>query len=134
MVKANSVTDIAALETELARREADLEAAKAKQRGLTSQVAEATVTLRLAEPSTGSAVRRLPGIGTALATGGKAFWTVLKAVLVAFAWSLPFLGAALVIGWPLRRVLHRRALARQRRQPPRRMPGGPLPPPADPRS
>jgi hypothetical protein len=134
MAKATSVADIAALETELARREGDLEAAKAKQRVLSSQVAQATITLHLAEPSTRSAVRRLPGIGTALAAGGKAFWTVLKAVLVALAWSLPFLGAAIVIGWPLRRALRRRALAGQGRQPRRPVPGGPLPPPTDPRS
>ena len=133
IAKATSVTDIATLEAELARREADLESLKAKQRVLTGQVAQATITLHLAEPTTGSAVRRIPGIGSALAAGGKAFWTVLKAFLVALAWSLPFLGAAIAIGWPLRRILRRRARTPKRQHPPRRpMPGGPLPPPSSP--
>ena len=128
VAKATSVTDIAALEAELSKREADLEALKAKQRALTGQVALATITLHLAEPTT-NPVRQIPGVGSALGAGGRAFWTVLKALLVALAWSLPFLGATLVVGWPLRRLVRRRARERESRQPSPPRPGTPLPPP-----
>jgi Domain of unknown function (DUF4349) len=130
--KATSVRAIADLEGELAEREATLESLKATQRTLSEQVAQATITVFLTEPTDESVVRKLPGVGDALASGASAFWTAIRAILIAIAWSLPFLLVGLVVVLVVRRLRTRRSAAGTGQGPTDAddAQGGQLPPPS----
>lgn len=125
--KATSVTDIAALEAELTRREADLESLEGQRRVLAAQAALATITLQLSQPppapttaqtaepaDTRSTLERIPGFGRALERGATGLAVVGKAVALVAGLVLPFLAVALVVAAPWLVVRRRRGgLARR---------------------
>ena len=62
MSKATTIGDIVALEAELSRRQADLEALQARQRTLADQTAQATVTVRLYDADAPAPVQEQTGL------------------------------------------------------------------------
>lgn len=98
LADASDITDLVALERELAARESDLESLQAQQRALGDQISLATVSLSLVaqapEPEDDSA-----GFLGGLGTGWDAFLTVGSALLTGLGASLPFLVlVALIVG------------------------------------
>ncbi|MFN8167269.1 MAG: DUF4349 domain-containing protein [Candidatus Nanopelagicales bacterium] len=108
MGKATSIGDIVALEGELSRRQADLEALQARQRTLADQTAQATVTVRLYDESAPAPVEERTGFLAGLAAGWDAFTGAMVAALTVLGALVPFL-IVLVPAGLLVRVLVRRS-------------------------
>jgi hypothetical protein len=113
MAKASTLQDVVLLESELSRRETDLEAAQASRRALADQAAQATLTVTL---TTGTAPAPEPQPDKGFVAGLHRSWhavqvstTVLLTVLGAL---LPVGLALAVIGWPAY-LLTRRLRARR---------------------
>ncbi len=105
--KAVTIADIAAIEGELSRRQADLEALLSRQKELKDQTAMATVGVTLFSdsyraPAAASSVRK------AFDDAGRALGNGLRGILVVAAALLPFLVLALLFGFPVLRILRRR--------------------------
>jgi hypothetical protein len=96
--RAQKVSDVIDIETQLAQREADLESLQARQRALAGEVAMATVTLTLHRMPTVAANRsHHTGIAAAAAAGWRAFATSARAVAIAFVAVLPFAAVLVAI-------------------------------------
>lgn len=98
--RAVKVGDVIELESELARREAELESLQAQQRTLASQTAMATVTLQL---STAPAVadhkdRATGGFLGGLARGWQTFRSAAGGVATGIGAAVPFLVLVLLVG------------------------------------
>ncbi|WP_459750863.1 DUF4349 domain-containing protein [Streptomyces sennicomposti] len=116
MERAEKIGDVVALESELSRREADLESLLARQASLKDRTSLATITLSLS----GTAVHRddaaddEPGFGDAVSGGWHVFVTGVRWTALAVGAVLPFAVAAavIVVAWRLvRRRSPRRAAA-----------------------
>lgn len=110
---AANVGELATVESELARRETQLEQLIGQRRVLDAQVTMATVTLIVTEtpapaPPVGDSLRSVPGFGGALADGVNALVKVGRIAAAGVGYALPF---AVVIGVPL---LVLRAVRRRR--------------------
>jgi hypothetical protein len=92
---AGDVGAVVAVESELVRREAELESLTGQLRALEQRVALATVTLTLEERT--EPVLAATGPVQALGDGARAFAATVGVVLVALAWSAPFLAALAVL-------------------------------------
>jgi hypothetical protein len=103
------VAQLATVEGELARREADLESLLGRQRVLDDQVALATIHLDLRAPGAVASddEEPLPGFFGGLGRGWDGFITASSVAVTALGYALPFLVAALAIGgawlWSARR-------------------------------
>jgi hypothetical protein len=105
--KAVSIADVAAIEGELSRRQADLESLLSRQKELKDQTAMATIGVTLFSesyraPAVQSSVRK------AFNDAGDALGDALRGILVFAAAILPFLVLALVFGFPVLRIIRRR--------------------------
>jgi hypothetical protein len=110
LAKATSTADVATLESELTRRETDLETLRGQQRTLVGQVAMATITVTLVGPEKKDKLRDLPGIGHALRAGVHALWLTIRGIAVGIAYAGPIALSVLALGfgsWRLIRRLHR---------------------------
>jgi hypothetical protein len=114
MDRAQQLSAIVSLESELTTRETDLEALEAQQASLKSRTDLATITLRLTEPPVKRAAPKPAhhdsfgaSVGHALGDGWHAFWLTLRGALVVLSVALPFLAVAL-LGWFGYRRLRRR--------------------------
>ncbi|MEU7059729.1 DUF4349 domain-containing protein [Streptomyces sp. NPDC046197] len=95
MDRASSLSDVVTLESELSRREADLEALLAQQASLKDRTSLATITLSLSRtPVPEAAHHDRPGFGDALAGGWHVFVTLVRWIALAFGAVLPFAVAA----------------------------------------
>ncbi len=108
--KATSITEIAALESELTDRESDLESLATRQRSLVERTALATITATfvrrapvVAAPKPGAA-----GFSGGLDAGWHAFTAVVAVLLVVTGAVLPFAVVLVVGGVPLYVRLRRR--------------------------
>ncbi|HEX6500995.1 MAG TPA: DUF4349 domain-containing protein [Micromonosporaceae bacterium] len=114
LAKATSISEITSIESELARREADLESLEARQRALTDQTSLSTITVTLLGPVAvvPATPKRKLGFWTGLETGWHGFTAALTALLTLLGFLLPFLVTigvpVLVVLWALRRVRDRR--------------------------
>jgi hypothetical protein len=117
------MADVAVLESELNRRESDLEAMRAQLRSLEDRVAFATivVTVRVGPVDGRAANEPAPGFSDAVDAGRRALVTAASAIALVVGAVLPWLPVALVV---LLLVWATRRLVRRDRRPP--------PPPADP--
>src|SRR4051812_29647287 len=116
MGKANTVGEIVSVESELTRREADLESMLAKQKNLSLQTELATLTLTLTEkgkPPVQTEPTQDKGFLAGLKGGWNAFTAVFSALATAVGAMLPFLVLLAIIAVPLWRFRHRL----QRKQP-----------------
>lgn len=120
LADATDLREVIDLESELTRRQTDLERLQASERNLQDRVALATVTIQVL-PTTApiaEVTESDPGLGDGFQTGWDAFVGVLFGIaygLAVIAPALAVAGLLLVIGWP---VLHRRAARRNRPSPP----------------
>jgi hypothetical protein len=121
LAKAKSLSDIVLLESEVARREADLESIQARQRALADQadLATVTVTLRTPQASTATSSDGSQGFLGGLHQGWHAVERSTTLVLTVLGAALPVGVALALIGWPsfllYRRVAHSRRAAQSRR-------------------
>ncbi|MEU4289655.1 DUF4349 domain-containing protein [Kribbella sp. NPDC026596] len=109
MAKANTVGEIVSVESELTRREADLESLLAKQKNLALQTDLATLTLTVTQKGQPPAAAEDPDRGflAGLKGGWNAFTATFSALATAFGALLPFLVLLALIGVPLWRFRHR---------------------------
>jgi hypothetical protein len=96
---ARNLGEVVQIEGELAKREADLESLKARQRALDGQTSFATITLHVRGPKAAAATRAKPpgGFTAGLNAGWKAFTAATTWLLTAVGALLPFLILAAVI-------------------------------------
>ncbi|MFJ3641378.1 DUF4349 domain-containing protein [Streptomyces sp. NPDC090108] len=126
MGRAEKLSDVVALEGELGRREADLEALLARQASLKDRVDLATITLSLsAKPARTHAADGTPGFLDALSGGWHVFVAMLRWFALALGAALPFAVSAGVLVWLWLRVVRPRL---PRRPDPAPAPGAPLAP------
>ena len=109
LARSGDVVQLATVEGELSRREADLEALLGRQRVLDDQVALATIRLDLREPAAieTDADDALPGFVGGLENGWDGFLTAASVLVTILGYALPFLVlgvmSALVWWWSRRR-------------------------------
>ncbi len=106
--ESGDVVQLATVEGELARREADLEVLLGRQRVLDDQVALATIHVDLREPAAADDDDEpLPGFFGGLGRGWDGFVTSASVVVTGLGYALPFIGLAAVLGggwlWSRRR-------------------------------
>ncbi|MBW5484932.1 DUF4349 domain-containing protein, partial [Streptomyces bambusae] len=95
MEKASALSDVVMLESELSRRQSDLESLLAQQTALKDRTSLGTITLRVTEPAPvaqdgGKKKEKEPTFSGAFRGGVDAFATLLKWVSVAVGAVLPF--------------------------------------------
>lgn len=101
LARAQSISDITSVESELARREADLEALQAQQRNLADLTALSTIAVTLLGPDAAEPEKPKPaetGFLAGLKDGWKAFTASVNVVLTVLGAVLPF---AVLIGGPV---------------------------------
>jgi hypothetical protein len=109
LTKATTIGEIVAVESELTRREADLEALLAKQKNLALQTELATLNLTLSEKGKGPEPVKAESHGflSGLRNGWDAFTATFSALATALGAMLPFLIALALIGYPIWRFRNR---------------------------
>lgn len=100
MERAGTLTEITALEGELTRRQADLEALVAQQKALRGRVAMATVTVTLLDPQDPTDAGG-GGFLEGLASGWAALVATATFLLTALGAMLPFLAVVAAVGVPV---------------------------------
>ncbi len=105
MARADSLTDIIALESQIATRQAELEALQARQRALADQTSMATVTTTFITPAATEAGQG--GFIGGLRAGLAALATAAAAALTVVGWLLPFLILGVAVLIPVRWYLRR---------------------------
>ncbi len=108
--KAQSIADVAAIEGELSRRQADLESLLARQKQLADQTSLATIGVTLFDDSLPQPAGPKTGVAKAFDDALETFGNALRNILVAAAAVLPFLVFGLLFGFPLYRILRRRSV------------------------
>ncbi len=110
--RAEQLSDIIAIESDLARRQADLDSLKSQQAYLADQTSLSTISVYLSRPG---APRPETDEARGFLAGLDGGWTALKGatviLLTVLGAVLPFALALLVLGVPLRLVVRRRLLA-----------------------
>ncbi|MGH6656876.1 MAG: DUF4349 domain-containing protein, partial [Actinocrinis sp.] len=104
--KAASVNDLISLEQALSQRESDLESLEAQQKALSDQVQYATITVGYF--SQGAAAASPPvrtGFSRGLHVGWDGFLHVVRGLLAAIGWLVPYAALVLVLWWPVRRLI-----------------------------
>ncbi|MGW1776050.1 DUF4349 domain-containing protein [Streptomyces sp. NPDC002104] len=94
MEKASGLSEVVTLESELSKRQADLESLLAQQTALKDQTSLGTITLTFAEPPKQpkeAPAKPGPGFLDALAGGWAVFATAVRYLLMALAAASPFL-------------------------------------------
>ncbi|MFK5689443.1 DUF4349 domain-containing protein [Ornithinimicrobium sp. LYQ92] len=102
VAEAPSVEAVASLESELAQRESDLDALKARLKVLSEDVSRSTITLHLAQQGEDlGETRPDTGFVAGLGRGWDAFTGSVSLVLTATGALLPFLALAALLGLPV---------------------------------
>ena len=110
--KAQSIADVAAIEGELSRRQADLESLLARQKQLADQTSLATIGVTLFDDSVPQPAGPKTGVAKAFDDALETFGNALRNTLVAVAAVLPFLVLGLLLGFPAYRIVRRRSVRR----------------------
>ena len=108
--KAQSIADVAVIESELSRRQADLESLLARQKQLADQTSLATIGVTLFDDSLPQPDSPKTGVAKAFDDALETFGNALRNILVAAAAVLPFLILSLLLGFPIYRILRRRSV------------------------
>lgn len=112
LAQAASVGDVVAIESELSRREADLDSLTSRLEALREQVALSTLTVDLRATGTPpAAAPSPPGFRDGLASGWEGLRTLGSAALAVVGFVLPFLPVLAVLGgiaWLVRRIVRAR--------------------------
>ncbi len=112
--RATAISDVIALQKEVAQQQADLAALEARKRKLDDLIALSTVTVILLGPNTDIPKEKNPGFLDGLKAGWDAFKTSVRVLLVVSGWLLPFLAVIAII--VLVPIWIARARRRRRRQ------------------
>ena len=91
LARAAGTSDIVAIESELEKREQEIESVQGQVNALASRVNYATINLVLAERGTPKVSKNIPGFRRGLHGGWVAFVNIGKGLLTGFGASLPFL-------------------------------------------
>ncbi|RKE21642.1 DUF4349 domain-containing protein [Streptomyces sp. TLI_171] len=120
MADAKSLAEVVSLESELTRRESDLESLQRQQQELTARTSLSTVTLDLVPASTpappvpaGHDDGFWHSVGDALSGGWEALVGLVRVLLMVLAALAPFLLILVPLGWLLRRYLRARPKPQQ---------------------
>jgi hypothetical protein len=111
LTKATSLEQIITLESELTRRQADLDALKARLADLDQRVAQSEVTVTLWTSEAEPVVEDDDGFLSALRGAWEAFLSSLAVIFTGLAVLLPWLVIVLLVVLVARRVLRRRGRA-----------------------
>jgi hypothetical protein len=114
LAEADSIGDVVAIESELARREAELDSLTARLKALRDQAALSTLTVDLRAADAPAADDRTLGFGDGLGAGWDGLRAFGLAVALVAGFVLPFLPLlALLAGgaWLVRRALRNRKAA-----------------------
>lgn len=116
---ATTLQDVITLENELSSRETHLEQLRAQKANLDSQVAQATITIRLTTaPKEIAAAPEEPkedkGITDAFRDGWKGFVAVLRGIAIFVGYTAPFLVIGGIVGLVWWRISRRRPKGQQR--------------------
>jgi hypothetical protein len=98
LARAQTIGEITALESELSRRESDLESLQARKRKLDGLTALSTITVVMHGPDAPAAPEEGTGILVGLRHGWNAFVGSLMVALTIFGWLLPWL---VFVGLPI---------------------------------
>jgi hypothetical protein len=111
--RARNIGEIVSIESELARREADLDALLARQKELSQQTDRATVTVTLVGPEA-EGPKEEPELGflSGLRSGWDGLAASVAVLLTILGAVLPFLGVAVLLWWPARWTVRRLRTAR----------------------
>jgi Domain of unknown function (DUF4349) len=119
MARANTVGEVISVESELTRREADLESLLARQKALAAQTELATITVTLNRPGEAPPpAKDHSGFFGGLSAGWDAFTATVKALATAAGALLPFAVAGLVIAVPVWLYFRRRRTTEPTQQTP----------------
>jgi len=113
LIEADRVEDLVAVESELSRRQADLDSLQSQRTWLSEQVALSSVTVTLT-PRTHIADVEVPGFLSGLQSGWSALLTTAGALVTMAGFLLPFLVVLLVIAVPVVLLIVRRQRRRRR--------------------
>jgi hypothetical protein len=113
--RAQKVSDVIDIETQLAQRESDLESLQARQRVLAQQVALATLTvhLRTAAAAAAKHTHHAAGFAAGAGAGWRAFARAAQGFFAAVGAVLPFAAVLVLLGAA---AVPARAMARRRRR------------------
>lgn len=117
MKNAANLSDVVTLETELSRREADLESMQAQLATLNDQVSMSTITVTFLVPEAPAphpVVKHQNALQRGLHDGWQAFTGTMKVLLVIVGALLPFAVLVAVLWWPATRVMRFVARVRAR--------------------
>ncbi len=126
LAEATELGEIISIESELASREADLDALLSRQSDLAGRTSMATVTVSLHAPGEEPEAGDDTGFLAGLSDGWDALATTAAIALTAAGAILPFAAAAAVVGLPVRLLIRRRRASTRAA----RVPDGPGDPPA----
>lgn len=112
LAEATSLQDVVLLESELTRREADLEALQARRAALADRAALSTITATLQTPAVEP--QDEDSFGSGLRSGWDAFVASTKAVVQVIGALIPWMVVLAAVGWPLVVFVRRRRGARRR--------------------
>ncbi|MBM7516249.1 DUF4349 domain-containing protein [Nocardioides nitrophenolicus] len=110
LARAETIEQIVAIESQLASRQADLDALESRQQWLADQTSMSTLTVYLSQPATRHEQEdeEADGFLGGLAQGWDAFVTGAGAVLVVVGFLVPWLVLLAVLAVPARLLLRRR--------------------------
>lgn len=114
LAEATSIGDVVAIESELARREADLDSLTGRLAALRDQVSLSTLTVDLRGPDAPVAGTEPPGFGDGLAAGWAGLLAVGTGLAAALGFLLPFVPLLAVVAgivWLVARAVRRRRAA-----------------------
>lgn len=106
--EAKTITEIASVEAELAKREADLGSLEARKRKLADVTTLSTITAILLGPQAAGPAETKPGFLTGLKVGWIAFVGAIMVMLTVLGFLLPFAVVLAIPGWIVWRILRRR--------------------------
>ncbi|MFJ8164075.1 DUF4349 domain-containing protein [Streptomyces sp. NPDC096136] len=138
MEKASALSDVVMLESELSRRQSDLESLLAQQNALRDQTSMGTLTVSVSQPAPAPVEKDPkgdgePGLGDALGGGWAVFVRLVRYLALAVAAVLPFAVAAALVAFGFRAYRRFRPAKPRtglRRTPVPRQPSVPAPGPA----
>ncbi|MDT7536832.1 MAG: hypothetical protein QOI82_417 [Actinomycetota bacterium] len=99
MDRAHSLTDVVRIESELSRREADLESLQARVRALSGQVAMSEITLQLTTQNAKPKIATTVGFSSGLHGGWRTFTATARVSAATFGALLPFLPLVFAALW-----------------------------------
>ena len=124
LAQAKSLQDIVLLESELTRRESDLEALQARQASLAGRADLSTLTVSVQTPAVEVQVTPDNGFVTGLKSGWHSLTRSAVAVLDVVGAVLPWLLLAGLVAWPSYVIVRRRRTRRTHPSPPLFEPSG----------